>query len=250
MSAPRLAIVTTVYGHAHFLGECFASVAAQTSQDFAHIIVDDASPDGAWPIIERYARTHPNRIALKLDANRGLAGAFNAGVAMLPESVEWILKCDADDTMHPEYIADILAAADEDLARNVIFSPCQFFGTRTDVYRYPAFDAAKMRQEFYIPGPAAYKRALFDAVAGYDETMRSAEDWDLYIRAQLVVGLIPHQLAEPRWNYRQHAGPRASHEGIKRLRYLQAYWQGHTRETAIARSRTWGAWCAERELAA
>jgi len=36
----------------------------------------------------------------------------------------------------------------------------------------------------------------------------------------------------------------------KRIRYLRAYWQGHTRESALAGSRSWGAWCAEREVAA
>ncbi len=81
-------------------------------------------------------------------------------------------------------------------------------------------------------------------MGGYDETMRSAEDWDLYIRAQLAVGLTPHQLPEPRWFYRMHSGPRASAEGIKRLGELQHYWKGHTKASVMNRSRTWGAWLA------
>ena len=76
--------------------------------------------------------------------------------------------------------------------------------------------------------------------------MRSAEDWDLYIRAHLAVGLVPHQLPHPRWFYRQHAGPRASREGMARLPELQRYWRGHTRETVMARSRSWGQWRQER----
>src|SRR5262245_18148154 len=99
-----------------------------------------------------------------------------------------------------------------------------------------------MRRNFYIPGPAAYRRTLWDAVGGYDTTMRSAEDWDFYIRAQEAVGLVPHQLMFPPslyWYYRMHGGQRASDEGIKRLPLLQQYWEGHTAETARSRSRSW-----------
>jgi hypothetical protein len=94
------------------------------------------------------------------------------------------------------------------------------------------------------------RRDVWQAVGGYDESMRFAEDWDLHIRAQLAVGLVPHQLPHPRWFYRQHAGPRASHEGIANLPNLQRYWRGHTRESVLAGARNWGAWCAERMVAA
>jgi hypothetical protein len=76
--------------------------------------------------------------------------------------------------------------------------------------------------------------------------MRFAEDWDLHIRAQLAVGLVPHQLPSPLWHYRQHAGPRASAEGMARLGDLRAYWRGHTRESVLAGARSWGQWQAER----
>ena len=74
--------------------------------------------------------------------------------------------------------------------------------------------------------------------------MRSAEDWDFYIRAHLAVGLVPHQILarDLYWWYRVHDGPRASSDGMARLAELQAYWRGHTRESVLARSRSWGQW--------
>lgn len=253
MTGPRLGIITTAFNHAEYLPGCIASVVDQTSTDFVHVIVDDASPDGIGAIVDEWARTGERRIGVRLATNRGLAGAFHAGVELLPPSVEWILKVDADDKIDARYVAEILRAADADPARNVIFAPCQHFGTRSDIFVYPPFDPRTMREVFQIPGPAAYRRTLWDAVGGYDVTMRSAEDWDFYIRAHEAVGLLPYQIREPNdlyWYYRMHSGQRASSEGIKRIRYLRAYWQGHTRETALAGSRSWGAWCAEREVAA
>jgi GT2 family glycosyltransferase len=160
------------------------------------------------------------------------------------------MKVDADDWISPTYVAEILAAADADPRRNVIFSPAHLFGTQESVWRYPAFRPDRMIDQFFIAGCGAFRRDLWASVGGYDETMRFAEDWDLHIRAHLAVGLVPHQLSQPLWHYRQHAGPRASHEGMKRLPDLQRYWRGHTRESVLARSRSWGQWNAERMVAA
>jgi len=131
----------------------------------------------------------------------------------------------------------------------VIFSPCQHFGARRDQYVYPRFDPARMIDVFMIPGPAAFRKELWEAVGGYDESMRSAEDWDFYIRAQLAVGLVPHQLPSPRWFYRMHDGQRASTEGMARLPELQRYWRGHTQESALGGTRTWAQWQHERLMA-
>jgi glycosyltransferase involved in cell wall biosynthesis len=244
--------VTTVYNHAHFLTECLSTVMDQDDARYVHVVVDDASPDNAWPLIEQYAAGADNRLAVRMAENVGLAAAFHAGVEALPAHCNWLLKVDADDKIDPRYIKAILDAAEADPRRNVIFAPCQHFGERSDQFYYPTYDPARMAQVFMIPGPAAYQRALWDAVGGYDVTMRSAEDWDFYIRAERAVGLVPHQLTDPDlfWYYRAHSGVRASAEGVQRIRYLRAYWQNHTRESALSRSRSWGEWCAERGVAA
>jgi glycosyltransferase involved in cell wall biosynthesis len=245
---PKLSIITACYNHGEYLAECIASVRAQTEPDIEHIIVDDGSTDESRNVA-RALKAGDRRISvITNNGNRGLAYSQNMGIynARAP----WVLKVDADDKIAPTYVEEILAAADEDFRRNVIFSPCQHFGARNDVYTYPAFNHARMIETFMIPGPAAFKRDLWAAVGGYDETMRSAEDWDLYIRAQLAVGLVPHQLPAPRWFYRMHSGPRASAEGMAKLSELQRYWRGHTRESVLAGSRTWGQWCAERMVAA
>jgi glycosyltransferase involved in cell wall biosynthesis len=245
----RVGIVTTVYNHAKFLPECLESVAAQTDHRYFHVVVVDASPDNAAEIAEWYASDAPmRRAAVLLTENRGLAGAFHAGVNALPDDCDWILKVDADDKIDERYVAEILRAAAADPRRNVIFAPAKHFGARRDVFVYPEpYDPARMIDVFYIPGPAGYRRSLWDAVGGYDLTMRSAEDWDFYIRAERAVGLVPYQIRVDGlyWWYRMHDGHRASSEGMKLLPRLQQYWRGHTRETALARSRTWAAWLAE-----
>jgi glycosyltransferase involved in cell wall biosynthesis len=245
---PKLAVITSVYNHGQYLAECIASVAKQTEKDIEHVIVIDGATDDSSEIAERASMDDERVIVWHNHKNFGLAYSLNFGIETT--RAPWVLKVDADDKISPTYVEEILAAAAEDERRNVIFSPCQHFGARTDGYHYPTFNPARMVDAFMIPGPAAIRRDLWSAVNGYDETLRFAEDWDLYIRAQLAVGLVTHQLTEPRWYYRQHAGPRASNEGIANLSNLQRYWRGHTRESVLAGSRNWGAWCAERQTVA
>ena len=245
---PKLSVVTACYQHGRYLLQSAESVLRQTEREIELIIVDDGSTDDSRAVAMGIARDDGRVTVLHNPTNIGLAASQNLGIRCA--RAPWVLKNDADDYIHERYCEEILAAAEEDPARNVIFSPCQHFGGQRHVYHYPPFDPAKQIEQFMIPGPAAFRRSLWEAVGGYDETMRSAEDWDLYIRAQLAVGLVPHQLPSPRWYYRMHAGPRASRIGMARLPDLQAYWRGHTKESVLARSRTWGQWCAERGVAA
>lgn len=245
---PRLSVITACYNHGRYLGECIRSVISQSCRDIEQIVVIDGGTDDSFLVASAYAAADP-RVRLFLNhENRGLAFSQNWGIG--EARAPWVLKVDADDWISPTYVAQILAAADADPRRNVIFSPAHEFGERENVYRYPPFDPSRMIDQLMIPGPAAFRAELWENVGGYDETMRSAEDWDLYIRAELAVGLVPHQLDEPLWHYRQHAGPRASAIGMAKLPDLQRYWRGHTKATALARSRSWGAWCASRGIAA
>lgn len=247
---PLLSVITACYNHAEYLGECIESVRSQTEQNIEHIIVNDGSTDNSADLMYRASWRDERVTWLNNGTNLGLAASQNIGIAAA--RAPWVLKVDADDRVDPRYVEEILKAASEDPRRNVIFAPAMHFGERNDAYIYPEFNPATMIDQFQIPGPAAFHRTLWEAVGGYDESMRSAEDWDLYIRAQLAVGLTPHQIRVPGlfWWYRVHGGPRASREGIARLPELQRYWRGHTRESVLARSRTWSQWCAERLVAA
>jgi glycosyltransferase involved in cell wall biosynthesis len=244
MTTARLSVITSCYNHGRYLPECIASVCAQTERAIEHVIVIDDATDDSFAIAEDASRADERVLVCRNPRNFGLAYSLNLGI--LHATSPWVLKVDADDAIAPTYVEEILAAADANPRRNVIFSPCRHMGARTDVYTYPRFDPARMIDTLMIAGCAALRRDLWAAVGGYDETMRFAEDWDLYIRAERAVSLVPHQLPEPRWSYRVHSGLRASHEGMANLPALQAYWRGHTRETVLARSRTWGQWNAAR----
>ena len=238
---PRLSIVTSCFNHGRFLRESLSSSLGSTVRDIEVVFVDDGSTDDSFNIAREMQRTDQRlRVATHM-TNQGHAAALNSAIRMT--SAPWILKVYADDKISPSYVEHLLTYAQISPKANVIFSPCQHFGSRKEVYRYPDFEPSRMIDSFMIPGPSAFRRSLWEAVGGFDATMRFAEDWDFWIRAQQAVGLNTVQLRDALWYYRIHDGPRVSAEGIKHIKYLQQYWRGHTKETVLARSRTWGAWC-------
>jgi glycosyltransferase involved in cell wall biosynthesis len=223
--APRIAIATACYNHAHFLGEALESIEASTVEDWELVVVDDGSTDDSLGVALSYAEQNPRIRVLTFPENRGLAAAHNAAVRAT--SAPWLVKVDADDRIAPTYLEAILAAAAEDPTRNVIFSGARVFGNELYDYVYPPFDPARMIDTLMIPGPAAYRRPLWEAVDGQDESLRGCEDWDFWVRAELAVGLRPYQLPGFLWEYRSHDGPRVSRDATPRLDEYKAHMRTH-----------------------
>ncbi|NLH83129.1 MAG: glycosyltransferase [Phyllobacteriaceae bacterium] len=96
-STPTASIVVPAYNAAATIAETLWSLLAQTFGDFEVIVVDDGSSDRTAEIVESF---EDPRIRLVRQANRGLAGAHNTGIAA--SRGEFVGFCDADDLWMPE----------------------------------------------------------------------------------------------------------------------------------------------------
>lgn len=102
--APLLSVIMPVYNAEAYLASSIKSILKQTFKKFELIIVDDASTDASWDIINRFAKKYPSRIRIvRNEKNRGLFATFNAAAA-LSES-EYIARQDADDIALPDRLA-------------------------------------------------------------------------------------------------------------------------------------------------
>ena len=104
---PRASIVVPAYDTLATLPETVASLLAQEFDDFEVIVVDDGSPDAVadWVLEQRDPRLH-----LVRQANRGLAGARNGGIAAARG--EYVGFCDGDDLWEPGKLARHVAHLD------------------------------------------------------------------------------------------------------------------------------------------
>ncbi len=98
---PKASIIVPAYNAAATLPDTLASILGQTFTDFEVVIVNDGSHDDTERVANEYG-TAP-RVRLIHQANRGLAGTRNTGIASAKG--EFIGFCDADDLWKPEKLA-------------------------------------------------------------------------------------------------------------------------------------------------
>lgn len=108
----EISVVIPVYGCRSCLPALHArlqSAMAGCAASHEIVFVDDASPDGSWPVLEELARADANVKAIRLSRNFGQHAAITAGLEHARGS--WIVVMDCDLQDPPEEIPRLLEAA-------------------------------------------------------------------------------------------------------------------------------------------
>jgi GT2 family glycosyltransferase len=188
-----VAITTLIpaYNAAAYLERAVDSAIRQSSPPDEILVVDDGSTDATAEIA---ASLGPPVRVVRHDRNLGLAAARNTGIRAAKG--DWIALLDADDLWYPaklERQRDAIRRATGDVG--VVFCLTRITaadGTRwvdcDDVpppQRDPdGFMTALLRKNA-ISGSGCsplVRRELLLQVGGYDESLRTCEDWDLWLR--------------------------------------------------------------------
>lgn len=109
-AAPDLSIVSPVYGCVGCLEELVERIRAAVAPmglKYEVILVDDQSPDGAWPRIMELAALHVEVEGVRLARNFGQHYAISAGIESARGSVVVVMDCDLQDS--PEDIPALVA---------------------------------------------------------------------------------------------------------------------------------------------
>lgn len=127
-SGTTLSVVVPVYGCAGTVAMLHRRVVDALSplgEPFELILVDDCSPDNAWPMMRALAERDSRVVACRLASNVGQSLAIAAGLARASGRYAVVMDCDLQDP--PEAIADLYRAARGDF--DIVF------GRRTGKYR-------------------------------------------------------------------------------------------------------------------
>lgn len=110
-NVPLISVVAPVYGCGASLGDLVDQVSSACAPlgTLEIVLVDDASPDGAWAKIERLAERHANVVGIRLSRNFGQHAAISAGIANTRG--EWVVVMDCDLQDPPAAIPDLYGAA-------------------------------------------------------------------------------------------------------------------------------------------
>jgi glycosyltransferase involved in cell wall biosynthesis len=123
---------------------------------------------------------------------QSLAQARNSAAFMA--STEWLIFCDADDTLAPDYVEKMLEGDDGTTLRQPSTIGVYPDGTRdAEPVLIPARD---LRQSNYLVIGSMCKREDFVAAGGFDDSLPVLEDWDLWLRLWKEHGAIIGQRRE------------------------------------------------------
>lgn len=195
MNVPKISIVTPSFNQGEFLAETIESVISQAG-DFSidYIIVDGGSTDDSVNIIKRYeAILHEGQwpIACKgityrwlSENDKGQSDALLKGFRMANGTIlSWL---NSDDVFLPGALQSVAGIFNAYPETGLVYGDahyCDADGSIIGRYRTEEFDYGKLAWFNYICQPSAFfRKEVFDAVGGLDDTLHFAMDYDLWVR--------------------------------------------------------------------
>lgn len=219
-STPAMSVVIAAYNAEATLAAQLAALTRQrTSFEWEVLLCDNGSTDETVEIARAWAGVLPQLVIVDASARRGPGAARNVGVAHARG--ELLVFCDADDVIADDWLeqmhrgltdAPFVASRIEHRRLNAGF-PEEFRAAEGMMYPTPPLPQYPMVGS----GHMGVRKAAFDAIGGFDEDMRTAEDLDLSWRLQLAgfdLAANPAALV--------HVRHRATLRGV----YRQAYGYG------------------------
>jgi len=180
-----VSVIIPAFNCAAYVADAVESALNQTRPPAEVIVVDDGSTDGTDVVLRGFG----SRIRVVSQQNRGLPAARNAGVAVA--TGEWLAFLDADDLWLPEKLAR-QGAATADPRVALVYTDRFNIGDRgahpevqgqaLDLYEGDVFLPLLTSGNSVTASSAMVRASVFQSLGGFMEHLRSAEDWDLWIR--------------------------------------------------------------------
>ena len=92
---PLVSIIVPVYNRDKLIVETIQSLICQTYSNIEIIVIDDASSDGTWKILEGFEKTTLNLKILSHEVNRGESASINTGFRI--SQGEYVSVVSSDD---------------------------------------------------------------------------------------------------------------------------------------------------------
>ncbi|MUG96099.1 glycosyltransferase [Scytonema sp. UIC 10036] len=188
VSIPQVSVIVPAYNVSSYIEDALRSLQRQSFQEFEVLVVDDGSIDRTADVVKPYVEKD-SRFRLLQKQNGGLSSARNYGIRYAYG--EYIALLDGDDTYHPDKLANHVARLKRDPNVGVVYSaskairddgrPTFMHLSGKPVHSNPLL--ALLCKNFVGHGSnAVFRRSIVDEVGEFDESLRSSEDVDFWLR--------------------------------------------------------------------
>jgi hypothetical protein len=188
---PKVSVIIPTYNRARVVGDAIDSVVAQTCRDFEITVVDDGSTDDTRAVVEQYASGHGKHVRYVRQENAGAPAARNTGIRLA--TGEYVAFLDSDDLYLPRRLEVGVSALEGDPDTGASYVDARTVEAKGDVLmnsRINRFGGvasgwilpALLRGDLIQTNTITIRRAVLDAVGGFDEKLWSGQDTDLWWR--------------------------------------------------------------------
>jgi len=188
-----ISIIIPSYNSGKFLGEAIESAVNQTYKNIEIIIVNDGSTDNTEEIAKQWQKRDKRIRYLKHKENKGLSAARNTGIRT--SKGDFIALLDADDV----WMKDKLEKQIEKIRKeaDIVYSNAILINEKgkkledtlwkkVKTAPYAGRDCLEslFQKNFMIPASSLiFKKEVIKEIGGFDEKLKSAEDYDFCLRA-------------------------------------------------------------------
>lgn len=185
---PQVTVIIPAYNVCSYIKETLVSLEQQSLKAFEAIVVDDGSTDGTAEVVQSFCQ-RDSRFRLLTKPNGGLSSARNFGIRYAQTA--YIAMLDGDDLYEPEKLKNHVEWLEQNPSISIVYSASKTIRDdgRLTLVRLsgkpilPDPLLALLCKNFIGHGSnAVFRRSLVDEIGGFDETLRSSEDLDFWLR--------------------------------------------------------------------
>ncbi len=213
MNNPTVSVIIPTCNRAQSLKKAIQSVCQQSFQSFEIIVVNDASSDNTLAVLKELQQQDARIQVISHAKSVGGSEARNIGIRA--SCGEWVAFLDDDDCWLPQKLhaqLSMLAYFPNAVACSSGYIIHYPLGIKRHIYTPMHLPLESLLEANTLGGASVClcKSTVLKQIGGFDAQLRSAQDWDLWIRLRQAGLIISVQ--KPLVSYQVHFNTRISND--------------------------------------
>jgi glycosyltransferase involved in cell wall biosynthesis len=198
---PTVSVVVPCYKYGQYVTGCVTSLLANTEVDLDILVVDDASPDDSWSVVQRLGQLDPRVRVQRNEQNKGLIETANA--AIMAATGDYVVLISADDALTPGWLDRGVSFLDRNPRAVLAYGPTRRFSgplpslhvtRRVRPVVYPGRDwieqtcvrgvTAMLSPEVIVRTSAQHE------VGGYNADLPYSSDMEMWLRLASIGDIV------------------------------------------------------------
>lgn len=190
---PYFSVIIPLYNKEKYIEKTIKSVLNQFFNDFEIIVVDDGSTDNSLNIVSQFNSTKINIIK---QSNKGVGAARNLGINHA--NADYIALLDADDCWHDNHLTEMKKQIDLFPQVGLYCNNYEVLYSKNNCkkarFNFPYEEECVIVKDYFKASiinsvawtsSVGFAKTKFDGLGGFNESLKTAQDLDLWIRFAL-----------------------------------------------------------------